>query len=306
MNGLFRAYCVWPHFPTFSMSGNACALHCKHCNHTFLEDMQALPTPESLLDFVHKQNEDDLVGFLLSGGCDHQGRMLYLRRFLPIINKIKQQTDLIVKLHTGFVDASLAEEIVAAGVDIASVEVVGSNETIQSIFDFQATCMDFQNSLEHLERAGMPYIVPHICIGLDRGKLKGEFQALSMIKESCTPSSLVMIVLWPTKGTALAQCPPPSIEDMQRVIRKAAEMFPHKDVSLGCMRPRGRIREAVERAAVDSGVNRMELPSKKTLQHVTQKGMHIKRIGACCALPTELEHSAVLTKTKQLTHPCSL
>ena len=125
--------------------------------------------------------------------------MLNLRKILPVIKQIKEDTDLIIKLHTGLVDHNLAAAIVDAGVDIASVEVVGSNETIREIFNFDATRDSYTVTLENLESAGMPFIVPHICVGLHYGQLKGEFTALQMIKESCDPAVLVLIVFRPSK-----------------------------------------------------------------------------------------------------------
>lgn len=294
MDKIFRAYHVWPKFPSVSMSGNSCALSCKHCNHTYLNDMQNLTEPDELLNSCRRFADEGAVGFLLSGGCDKNGAMLNLRKLLPIVKQIKKETDLVVKLHTGLVDKELAEDIVAAGVDIASVEVVGSNETIQEIFDFNATVDSYADTLQNLEAAGMPYIVPHVCIGLHYGELKGEFHALEVIKNFCDPSLLVLIIFRPTKGTILEQCKIPSADDVSTVVEKAKELFPEKDVSLGCIRPRARFREEIELAALKAGVTRMEIPSKNTLRCASEMGYTIKKIHACCALPKELEKVAIL------------
>ncbi len=294
MDKIFRAYHVWPKFPSVSMSGNSCALSCKHCNHTYLNDMQSLTKPDELLNSCRGFADEGAVGFLLSGGCDKNGAMLNLRKLLPVVKLIKKETDLVVKLHTGLVDKELAEDIVAAGVDIASVEVVGSNETIQEIFDFNATVDSYADTLQNLEAAGMPYIVPHVCIGLHYGELKGEFHALEVIKNFCDPSLLVLIIFRPTKGTILEQCKIPSADDVSTVVEKAKELFPEKDVSLGCIRPRARFREEIELAALKAGVTRMEIPSKNTLRCANEMGYTIKKIHACCALPKELEKVAIL------------
>lgn len=294
MDKIFRVYHVWPKFPSVSMSGNSCALSCKHCNHTYLNDMQSLTKPDELLDSCRRFADEGAVGFLLSGGCDKNGAMLNLRKLLPVVKQIKKETDLVVKLHTGLVDKELAEDIVSAGVDIASVEVVGSNETIQEIFDSNATVDSYADTLQNLEAAGMPYIVPHVCIGLHYGELKGEFHALEVIKNFCDPSLLVLIIFRPTKGTILEQCKIPSADDVSTVVEKAKELFPEKDVSLGCIRPRAKFREEIELAALKAGVTRMEIPSKNTLRCATEMGYTIKKIHACCALPKELEKVAIL------------
>ena len=294
MDKIFRAYHVWPKFPSVSMSGNSCALSCKHCNHTYLNDMQSLTKPDELLDSCRGFADEGAVGFLLSSGCDKNGAMLNLRKLLPVVKQIKKETDLVVKLHTGLVDKELAEDIVAAGVDIASVEVVGSNETIQEIFDFNATVDSYADTLQNLEAAGMPYIVPHVCIGLHYGELNGEFHALEVIKNFCDPSLLVLIIFRPTKGTILEQCKISSADDVSTVVEKAKELFPDKDVSLGCIRPRAKFREEIELAALKAGVTRMEIPSKNTLRCASEMGYSIKKIHACCALPKELEKVAIL------------
>ena len=293
MDKLFRAYYVWPKFPSVSMSGESCALSCKHCNHTYLNNMQSLTTSEKLLETCGQFADNGAVGFLLSGGCDKNGEMLNLRKLLPVVKQIKKETDLIIKLHTGIVDKTLAEDIVSAGIDIASAEVVGSDETIQEIFDFQATADSYRKTLENLETAGMPFIVPHVCIGLNYGELDGEFEALEIIRESCDPSLLVMIIFRPTKGTVMQNCKIPSTDDVAIVVQKAKELFPNKDISLGCIRPRAQYREEIELAALNAGVTRMEIPSKKTLEKAKENGYTIKKIEACCALPEELEHGAM-------------
>lgn len=292
---IFRAYYVWPRFPSVSMSGNSCALNCKHCNHTYLNDMQNLTKTEELIELCKKFNNDSTVGFLLSGGCDKKGEMLNLRRLLPIVKKIKEETNLVIKLHTGLVsDKSLAEDIVGAGIDIASVEVVGSNDSIKEIFNFYATTDSYMKTLQNLETAGMSFIVPHICIGLHYGELKGEFNALKIIKESCNPSLLVMIVFRPTKGTMLENCKIPSPDDVSVVVKKTKKLFPDKDVSLGCIRPRLQYREEIELAALQAGATRMEIPSRNTLKFAEEMGYTIRRIEACCALPDELEDVAII------------
>lgn len=290
MNKTFRCYYVWPKFPSISMSGNICKLHCKHCNQTYLNDMIWITDSKRLVEECRKLSECGCVGILLSGGCDENGRMLNLIKLLPAINQIKKETDLIIKLHAGLVDKKLAEYIVSAGIDIASVEVVGCNESIKEIFNFNATTESYKDTLENLESAGMKYIVPHVCIGLHKGKIKGEFNALKIIKSSCNPSVLVMIIFRPTKGTVLEKCKISPLEDISSVIKETKNLFPKKDVSLGCIRPRSKYREEIELTALDSGVSRMEIPSRKTIDAAKKRGYLIKNINACCALPEDLEY----------------
>ena len=293
MSKIFRSYHVWPKFPSISMSGNNCELSCKHCNHTYLNDMISITNPKQLIEKCKQFANNGCVGFLLSGGCNNNGEMLNLKKLLPAIRQIKRETNLIIKLHAGFVDRQLAEDIVEAGVDIASVEVVGSNESIKEIFNFNATTDSYISTLQNLESVGISHIVPHVCIGLQKGELMGEFNALKIIKESCNPSLIVMIIFRPTKGTVLENCNIPLTSDIASVVKAAKDVFPNKDLSLGCIRPRLKYREEIELTALENGVTRMEIPSKRTIETAKQMGYKIKTINACCALPEELEYRAI-------------
>lgn len=286
---IFKAYYVWPKFPSLSLSGLSCALRCKHCNRIYLRDMLDVSSPEKLLKTCRELKERGAVGVLLSGGFKRNGEMINLRKFLPVIGKVKEETDLIIKLHTGIVDKELAEGIASAGIDIASVEVVGSDKVIKGVFGMNLKVDDYRRTLENLRDAGVKHIVPHVCIGLDAGNLGGELDAIDIVKEVVKPSVFVLIVLKPTKGTEFEKAKIPDPEDVYKVARYAKKSFPDVDISLGCMRPRTRGRVEIEKKALLAGVNRMEIPSKETLKLAEDIGYEIKRIEACCALPEEYE-----------------
>jgi len=289
MGKIFKAYYVWPKFPSLSLSGTACSLRCKHCNRVYLRDMIDVSSPEKLLSTCKKLNEQGAVGVLLSGGCKKNGEMINLRRFLPAIKRVKEETDLIIKLHTGIVDRELAEGIAGAEVDIASVEVVGSDRAIKDVFGMNLKVDDYRRTLENLRDAGVKHIVPHVCIGLNAGRLDGEYSAIDMVKETVKPSVFVLIALKPTKGTEFERAKIPDPEDVYRIVRYAKESFPDVEISLGCMRPRSEGRIEIERKALMAGVTRMEIPSRETLKLAESMGYRIKRIDACCALPEEYE-----------------
>ncbi|OYT57081.1 hypothetical protein B6U70_02830 [Euryarchaeota archaeon ex4484_162] len=101
MRKTFKAYYVWPKFPSISMSGNVCMLSCKHCNRVYLNDMQGFTKPERLLSFCKKLDNNGGVGILLSGGCDRKGRMLNLRRFLQSAGVKHIVPHICIGLHQG-------------------------------------------------------------------------------------------------------------------------------------------------------------------------------------------------------------
>ena len=286
---VLRAYYVWPDFPSISLSGEHCGLNCRHCAAIYLKDMQPAESPEHLLTLGRKLKERGAKGLLLSGGCDVNGRLLNLPGMLPAIRELHDM-GLIIKLHTGLVDEGLAAGIAKAGVDIASMEMVGDTGTIRRIFGIPATVDDYAGTFRRLVDAGVPQVCPHICVGLDGGELKGEFRALELLSEFHI-STLAIIVLWPTKGTDFEDLTPPSGEDVGRVVSRARELFPDTKLILGSLRPRGNIKERldIEIGALDGGIDGVEVPSREMLAEAGKRGMRIKRIEAYGVLPMEYE-----------------
>ncbi len=292
---IFRAYNVWPDFPSISISGGACALDCRHCGRVYLHDMTPANTPDKLLEACEHAKKEGARGVLLSGGCDRQGKMLNLEKMLPAIRKVHDM-GLIVKLHTGFADRRMARKIAEAGVDIASMEMVGDKSTVKRIFGLDATAEDYLETFVNLWDAGIPHICPHVCVGLHDGRLKGETNALNLLKTRIQPSTIAIIVLRPTKGTKLANARPPGGEDVETVVAHARKLFPKTKLILGALRPRGselrggmQERLDIEIGALDGGIDGAEVPSKEMLAEAISRGFEIKKIQAYGVLPVDYE-----------------
>jgi len=298
MNGdkVFRAYNVWPSFPSVSISGTACALACKHCEARYLEYMIPATTPDTLVMLGDKFAREKKPGLLISGGCDKIGRMLNLGKFLPAIKRL-HDLGLIIKLHTGLVDEELAKGIADAGVDIASMEFVGDAGTVSEIFGISATPDDYAETFLMLQAAGIPFIAPHIAVCLHRGALRGEKRALSMLEKVVEPSTIAIIAFRPTKGTAMERDPAPKAEDIGEVVAHARALFPDINIVLGALRPRGPERSedarayrlSLELAALEAGASGIEVPSPGILEEARARGYRIKWIEAYGVLPTEYE-----------------
>ncbi len=291
---VMRAYNIWPSFPSISISGTACALNCRHCNGVYLRFMEGHTKPEGFLAAAKEHMKRGAKGFLISGGCDLDGKMLNLPEFLPAIKEL-HDTGAIIKLHTGFADEKLAADI-ADSVDIASMEAVGDNETIQEIFHLNSGVEKYIETFQNLKKAGVKYIAPHIAAGLHYGQLKGEFRALEHLKE-VGPSTISIIVFSPTKGTEMEGVPAPEAEVVEAVVRRARRLFPKTHIILGALRPRGPAtgvdsdkRIAIELAALNGGISGIEMPSASFMEEVKRKGMKIKRIEAYGVLPLEYEN----------------
>lgn len=292
-----KLYYPWPKCPSISISGGICALECHHCNKKYIEHMTPAKTPEELLNTAKKFEKNGAVGLLISGGCDRKGRLLNLEKLLPTIKKIKNETNLIIKLHTGFVDKDLSTKIANANVDIASNEFVGSSDTIKELFNLDLTPEDYVETFINLEKSGIPFIAPHIAVGLHYGGLKGEFNALKLIKNNINPSIIVIIVFRPTIGTKLEKVNAPNPEDIGDVVKYAKKLFPEKPILLGSLRPRSskrndpnkELRYNIEKYALDSGITRMELPSTDIISTIKERGIKVKKIETFGVLPVEYE-----------------
>lgn len=259
--------------------------------------MMPATTPEKLIALCTSLQAKGAKGVLISGGCDKSGTLLNIRKFLPAFKQLHEM-GLIIKLHTGFVDEELAAQIAESGVDIASMEFVGDTETIQEIFGLNATPATYVETFQNLQKAGIPFLAPHIAVGLHYSRLKGELNALELMKDNdIIPSTIAIIVFRPTKGTQLENLPAPSPQEVGTVTSHARKLFPDSKIILGAMRPRSstrndpnrNIRHDIESAAVKAGVDGIEIPSTRTIKTLQARNYKLKKLESYGVLPVEYE-----------------
>ncbi len=263
-------------FTPISLTGTRCSLECKHCNSHYLNHM--LDGSEGkLYTQVRFLKEKGAEGILLSGGSTENGSVpTYLNA--DEILKIKQEMSLKISAHTGIVNESQAH-ILSGYLDMALIDVIGSDETIHDILGMDASTRDYENSLNALSNAGIP-LAPHIIVGLHNGKLKGELNALETVRKF-DPEVVVIVVFIPTKGTALEGIAPPAVEDVVRVVTKARCIF-DVPLSLSCVRPGGRYRSMLDRYAILSGIDRIAVPSRNAYSISRELGLNIIEIRKMC------------------------
>jgi len=298
----FRIYYPWPDFPSLSMSGNGCILKCDHCLGKYLSYMQNASMPEKLLSLAEKFYSEGKKGYLLSGGCDLDGKMLNLNKILPAVKKTIDEYDFIVKLHTGFLNYKDAENIVSSGVQIASMEMLSSSESIERVYHLSASAKDYLNTFLNLEKAGMPYITPHIVIGLPYSN-RSEFQSIDFLKD-LKISTLSLVVFRPTKGTIFEKTPLIMPEYFSEVAHHARSSFSGK-IILAALRPRESewwskkdIVSRIEIEAIDNGLDGIEVPGKTALEYI-RNNFHVRRIRSFGVLPVEMEGAVNFEVTKQ-------
>lgn len=237
-------------------------------------------TPEDLIGIATVLAQRGASGFLLSGGADQSGKVR-LADYAEAITEIKSTTDLRINAHVGLASASDARALVDSGIDSFSVDIYGSNETIHEVLGLNAKVEDYSRVVDSLERAGADRIAPHICVGIHRGELRGEFAAIESLR-SFAPKLLTFISLIPTKGTAYEDVAPPSAESMLSVVRHAKEFLPEAKLLLGCMR--SKLDRSHESALMSAGLDGIVLPANRTVEKLVEEGYRVRKHSTCCSL----------------------
>lgn len=267
-------------FPSISVTGRGCALNCKHCGGRILEAMMPAETPERLVEVLRELKARGAVGCLISGGCLPDGSVP-IRRFVDAIAEAKKLR-LRVVVHTGLLDFDAALSLREAGVDAVSIDIIGSDETIRDIYNLEASVRDYEEALDALSRAGVPF-TPHVLVGLHHGELRGEFNALRIISKH-SPSALIIIVFFPIKGTIMEHIEPPPPEDVARVLVASRLLMPEVPIVLGCARPKGRHRVRTDILAVEAGVNGIAFPEAKAVKRAMELGLEVSFSPLCCSV----------------------
>jgi uncharacterized radical SAM superfamily protein len=294
---VLKIYTPTKRFPAISITGSECALNCEHCNKKYLKGMEQIQKTKDLEQFLIELSKRNGVGALISGGSELDGSVP-LFGFLDTIKKVKKETNLIINVHTGLLNEETAKKLAEANVDIISFDINMDEEVVRNIYHLDTELSDYKSAIDLLKKYGLN-IVPHICIGLHYGKLNKELESIKFIKEAkINPSLIVIIVLIPPKDSKIRFDQPKS-EDIARIITILRLVFPKTEISLGCMRPRGKIKIEIEKAAIKAGISRIEIPSKDTLKWLKNNNSKIqyKFYSACCAIPDKFEKLAESKKS---------
>jgi uncharacterized radical SAM superfamily protein len=268
-----------------STTKKACSLDCAHCGGHYLEGM--IP----LQDFAARKADEDSHtsregtpqgksfprSCLISGGCDSRGKVPFLR-YRDALAELKKQCRL--NFHVGLVDEDDAA-VLGQLADTVSFDFVGDDETITEVFGLRRTVSDYLASYRALRRHTR--VLPHICVGLRGGRLSGEYRALEILAREGI-DGLVTIIFSPTPGTRYADRTPPPLDDVARFLATARLSFPNKPFFLGCMRPNGRYRAALDCLAVECGLNKLVQPTPGARRLAAELGLRVIRGEECCAL----------------------
>ncbi|MCJ7714253.1 radical SAM protein [Candidatus Bathyarchaeota archaeon] len=267
-------------FQTFSITGNRCVQKCAHCEGKILGTMQPTTTPKKLFESALKLKQDGGTGCLISGGCLQDGT-LPIQRFIPTIYKIKSELGLTIFVHTGIIDLETSKKLKKAKVDLALIDVFGSDEILKKL-DIKIGSKEYIESLKALEKASLDF-VPHVIVGLDKEKIKSEFNALKIISLT-KPSAIVIIAFVPIQGTKMAQLQQPSPEQIAKVLVATRLAFPKTSTALGCMRPKSKDQKiTTEIYALRAGVTAIAFPTEETIKYSKINGYKMTFSSNCCA-----------------------
>lgn len=250
-----------------SLTGEQCALNCAHCAGHYLKQMQP----------IWKVQAGEAKSCLISGGCDPQGRVP-VGAHLDAIAALRAGR--MMNWHVGLISRPEIESI-APYVDLISFDFVGDDATIREVYGLEKTVEDYVATYRLLSEY-VP-VVPHLTIGLKGGEIAGERRVLEILS-GLNVDTLVLLVLIPTPGTRYADRQPPSVEAVTELMIDARLALPRANLYLGCMRPHGEYRAAVDVMAVRAGVNKIVSPARETVRVAEDLGLRIERGRECCAV----------------------
>ncbi len=268
-------------FPAISVTGDACALDCKHCGRNMLKGVHHVRKGDDIVEMAKAFEKKGAIGCLLTGGCRPDGSVP-IDEFLDAIETIKRETSLFLLAHTGIIDAHAARRLSNAGLDGVSLDIVGNAEVAKRVYGIGITPEKYRESLINLEKR-FDVVSPHVCVGLDFGKLSHELEALEIVS-SIRPTTIEIIALMPLKETPMENSKP-SPMDVAKIIAIAQLSFPETPIILGCAHSRGTDRATIEELALRAGVSGIALPTPKTEVLALKMGYGTRKIETCCAVP---------------------
>ncbi len=166
--------------------------------------------------------------------------------------------------------------------DQVLLDIMGDEETIKNVYHLDKTPKDFEDSLRFLKEAKLE-IAPHIVIGINFGKITGEYNALRMISE-VNPEVIVLVALNPMHDTPMYGVKPPSNQDIVRITAIARIVNSKTKLTFGCARPPGPEKVELEKMLIRSGVNSIAYPTDEAVDYAQYLGLKPEFKEECCSL----------------------
>ena len=278
-------------FLNISITGEKCELNCPHCRKHLLKGMDFFPDPNQLENFISgKAKSDNFKGFLISGGFDKEGR-LPLNDYLGCIKKIKNKHPYLkVYAHTGFVEVDEAIKIKKSGIDGVLANIISSKNAIETMYNLPGYLpRDYYQTLENLKKAGNK-TAPHIIIGLDRGIISSEFEAVRQIAH-IGADCLVFVIIkklskeinFPEIKNTFHKNKEIDTREIISLVSFAQKLMPQTPISLGCAKPAIKKRGQLEIDLLKNGINIIAFPAEETINYAITENIRYRFEETCCA-----------------------
>ncbi len=251
-----------------SSTGRSCTLNCAHCAGHYLQKMHTLP--EALAETASQPKS-----YLVSGGFtkqgiiphgEHRAELAALSRRAPL------------NMHTGLIGPDEATWLGSVA-GAASFDFVQDARVIEDIYGLEKTPDDYLRSYRTLKKHLRT--IPHLCLGLSGSSLREEYRALQILREEGA-EAISIIVFRPTPGTRMAACFPPPLPQVELFLHRARRLLPETPLYLGCLRPGGRYRQALDSLAVRVGMKKIVHPSPPARKLAAKLGRRIEYSEECC------------------------
>jgi uncharacterized radical SAM superfamily protein len=269
-------------FPAISVTAGHCDLQCAHCKGKLLESMIPARNPEPFLQVAERLRLNGSHGILVSGGADRNGEVP-LEKFIPSIKTLKENDPQFkVIVHTGLIRRETAKALKEAGVDQILIDVIGDDDTIREVYHLNKRAEDYEETLRMLKEMGHR-LAPHIIIGHHFGEIRGEWRALEMVTRIGV-ESIVLVILKKLQPDGRNHFKVPRPEGISKVSAIARILNPDIPIRMGCIRPAHSWKAAMEKGAIDSGVNTIAYPLQGTIDYAKEIGLKTKFVEVCCSL----------------------
>ena len=269
-------------FAAISVTGNHCDLRCAHCKGKLLESMIPAADPETFSEAVDQLRLKGAQGILVSGGANLNGEVP-LERFIPSLKSLKKKNPQFkVIVHTGLIRREIAERLKDAAVDQILIDVIGDENTIQKVYHLDKRVEDYAETLWMLKEMGHR-LAPHIIVGHHFGEIRGEWRALEMVTRVAV-ETIVLVILKNLQPDGENRFRVPNPEEISKIAAIARILNPGTPIRMGCIRPAHPWKAAMEKGAIDSGINTIAYPLQGTIDYAKEIGLDTKFVEMCCSL----------------------
>lgn len=224
-------------------------------------------SPSELRDILYYYYERGARGFLISGGFSRDGYLPIAREHVEVLKNFRKERDVYLSIHLGLAPRELVDEVLEV-FDLVDYEVPPSFQYVRYGRGLSKSTEDYLELLDYLTREyGEDRVAPHIVLSSPLASLS---QELDVVEKIGAINRRLIVLLVHTGVESL---------DENRVLsgfQLSRKLF--REVSYGCMRPRGSI-EVVDKLAKYRYIDRVVNPSRKLIE---KYGMRL--INSCCSI----------------------